>query len=191
MSKRAVRAKRRVKRESAGLTLVEVAIVLSLIGVFLAVFVPTFAREVHSSKLAEAGEELLELQRRAASYFEATHRVDGESRRYCLPDLAGPTPAEVSEDGQSVDFFAEETPGHATWEALGFQPGEIRFRYSFLPEASGCGLEPSDGEPVLTVRAEGDLDGDGRLSRFERGASIDENQVLTPTRVLVVEDRVE
>jgi Tfp pilus assembly protein PilE len=226
-----IRAARRGRASSrAGLTLVEVAILVSLIGVFLAVFVPTFAREVRRSKLAEASEQLLVLERRAASYFEAAHEVSVTApaspppdasqspgttrlhdlrsgalrsrdaissngrprvRRYCLPELAPPAPVEVSEDAQRVDFAAEETPGHATWAALSFQPGETRFRYSFIPEQSGCGLEPSGGAPALTVRAEGDLDGDGRLSRFERRSSIGADHVLVPARELIVEDRVE
>jgi hypothetical protein len=50
--------------------------------------------------------------------------------------------------------------------------------------------EDSHGETVLSVRAEGDLDGDGVLSLFERSATIQHGELaLDP--LLTVRDRVE
>jgi hypothetical protein len=61
-----------------------------------------------------------------------------------------------------------------------------------LSKVSGCGAigQDSHGEVVLSVSAEGDLDGDGVLSRFERTATIAGGE-LTLDPMLVVRDRVE
>jgi hypothetical protein len=91
-----------------------------------------------------------------------------------------------------VDFSSEETPGHATWSDLAFAPDRpVRFRYSLLPLASGCGLGPEHGEPLVVFRAEGDLDGDGDLSTFERAAKASDRRQLVPDGVLRVLHRVE
>jgi hypothetical protein len=96
-----------------------------------------------------------------------------------------------------VDFSAPETPGHATWRSIGFQPETpVRYRYSLFPAAVGCGVSaPEAAEAdapgrILTVRAEGDLDGDGQLSTFERSARAGEG-VLVPDPLLFTHDRVE
>ena len=109
------------------------------------------------------------------------------------PEAAGPAPATPSQEPVEVVFAAPETPGHATWAALEYEPGEtIRYRYTLLPSPAGCGAPTPEGssETILTLRAEGDLDGDGVLSSFERGASAGDGE-LTPHPLLVVTDRIE
>ncbi len=169
--------------------MVEVAIVVSLVGVLLAVFVPTFVRELRTSKLAEASEQLAYLERLTAAYYAASHRVDNRIHRACLPDTAGPAPAVGTEERAEYDFSAEDAPGSPTWKALGFDPGPTRFRYSFLPERSGCGIRQRG--TIVTLRAEGDLDGDGEHSLFERRLGLREDGTLGATGALIVEDRVE
>jgi type II secretory pathway pseudopilin PulG len=181
--------RRRPRSTLEGLTLVEVAIVVSLVGVVLAVFVPTFFREIRTSKIAEASEQLAHLERLAAAYYAESHRVDERNVRSCIPEAAGPAPAEATEALVELDFTAEDAPGSATWTALGFDPGQTRFRYTFLPERTGCGIR--DRGLAVTLRAEGDLDGDGTLSRYERRLSIRADGTLGPTGPLLVEDRVE
>jgi len=91
-----------------------------------------------------------------------------------------------------VDFGADETPGSATWSALGFLPaGPLRFAYAFHPVGAGCGLEVREGETLFTVTADGDLDGDGQRSHFERRATLDATGQVVPLGVLQVRDRVE
>lgn len=177
----------------AGLTLVEVALIVSILGVACAVAVPTFIRSVRTSKVAEATSELQRLQLSAAAYYAAPQPVGDGKRLRCLPLAAGPTPATPSVEPVAVQFAAPETSGAATWSALGFEPeGPVRYRYSFLPALSGCALRSplaSEG-PVLTLRAEGDLDGDGVLSRFER-RSQDQDGELVPDPLLIMRDRIE
>jgi hypothetical protein len=94
-------------------------------------------------------------------------------------------PSEPSTDPAAVDFGAEEIPGGATFRALGFTPEDgVRYRYTFDPAASGCGLGKRAGAELVAFRAEGDLDGDGTLSRFERLAGMAEDGSFVPIGVL-------
>jgi type II secretory pathway pseudopilin PulG len=191
MVRRSHGSRRRLR--TAGLTLVESALLVALVGGLLAIFVPTFFRHIRTSKAAEAGTELQRLHGRAAAYFAATHTLeDGSVGRRCLPTAAGPAPAEPSQDRVQVDFHDPATPGHETWRALGYQPeGPIRYRYTFIPERAECGQAPAGGRTVLLLRAEADLDGDGQLSLYERRATIDADGQLVPVGALYVQDRME
>ncbi len=185
------RARRR-DRTREGLTLVEAAVLVGIVGVVVAVFVPTFAKSLRTSKVAEASELLEQLHIRTAAYYAASHGEGPERRRACLPAAAGPAPAEPSPDPQEHDFQDEAMPGAETWKALGFQPNRpIRYRYSIVPAAEGCGLEAPDNGPLVLFRAEGDLDGDGKRSVFEREASVGEDGTLVPVGILHMLDRVE
>ncbi len=165
-------------------------LVLCIVGIVLAVFVPTFVRRVRINKISEASELLQELSDRASAYY-ATSWADG--KRFCLPQSAGPTPTLPTVDSATVDFAAEEHAGHETWEALGFQPDRpVRYSYSFLPSRHGCGLVGDDEGGSVVFRAEGDLDGDGVRSVFERRATIDgAGAALKPAGTLHIHRRVE
>ncbi len=163
-------------------------------GVLLAICVPAFMRSVRASKVSEAAENLELLYQRSAAYYTATHAQDeGLAQTGCLPTTAGPTPRIPTEQAQEVDFQSEDVLGHDTWRALEFQPTlAVRFSYSFEPSSSGCGLRGSSDTYLLTMRAEGDLDGDGERSVFERRAAVDETQgTLIPFGIYYSRDRVE
>ncbi|MFO0693415.1 MAG: hypothetical protein U0230_07660 [Polyangiales bacterium] len=178
-------------RKNEGLTLIEAAIAASVLGVFLAVFVPTFIREIRTSKISEATDQLSVMHRNTAAYFDRPHVIDGLGRRWCLPDAAGPTPAQPWYDPVETDFGATDVAGHLTWTALGFQPGPIRYRYTFLPETTGCGIRRPPHTPVVTYRAEGDLDEDGVLSTFERTDAVTDEGALVPEGALHIRNRVD
>ena len=177
----------------SGLTLVEVVLLISLLGVVLAVGVPAFVRGLRTSKAAEAPDELQRMFATVAAYYGTPQPTPDGKRVHCLPDPAGPTPEKPSVDPVEVQFTAPEMPGAVTWRALGYSPaGPVRYRYSLLPSKPGCGLAPPNprNPTLLTLRAEGDLDGDGVLSRFERSVALrDGDLVLEP--LLVVQERVE
>lgn len=180
------------RRHLQGMTLLEVCTVICIAGVIVAAFVPTFARHLRTSKLAEAAEVLEEMQRVSAVYFATRHDVDGHSHDHCLPSAAGPAPAATSTSAVDVDFSAAETPGAPTWTALGFHPDRpLRYRYTFAPSRSGCDLAPDGSAPFVVFRAEGDLDGDGSRSTFERNAGVDGDGNLVPRDILFVRNRVE
>jgi hypothetical protein len=170
------------------LSLIEAALLLCLIGIVLAVFVPTFLRRVRTNKISEASELLQEMSDRAAAYY-ATAWDTG--KRFCLPERAGPTPAEPTVDLAEVDFSTDEQAGHTSWESLGFQPARpIRYSYSYTPSHEGCDLIEARELVSASFRAEGDLDGDGVRSTFERRATFDADG-LKPAVTLNVHRRVE
>jgi Tfp pilus assembly protein PilE len=185
--------KRRPRRRLEGLSMVEIAAIVCVVGILLAVFIPTFFRELRTSKTSEAAENLQDLYQRSAAYFVARRDSDdGVTRTACLPPTAGPTPRVPTTEPEAVDFYLPETAGHETWRALGFAPTMgLRFAYTFEPTASGCGLRSPGNTYLLTLRAEGDLDGDGERSVFERRARANDTGELEPSDVLYVRDRVE
>lgn len=168
--------------------MVEAGLVLCIVGIVLAVFVPTFIRRVRINKISEASELLQEVSDRASAYYATTW---ANGRRSCLPEGAGPTPTVPTVDSETVDFAAEEHSGHETWKALGFQPNRpVRYSYSFLPSRHGCDLVDDGEGGSVAFRAEGDLDGDGVRSVFERRATID-GADLKPAGALHVHRRIE
>ncbi len=170
------------------MSLIEAALLLCLMGIVLAVFVPTFLRRVRINKITEASELLREMSDRTAAYYATSWNT---GKRYCLPPSAGPTPAAPTVDSVDVDFFADEQAGHTTWEALGFQPGRpVRYSYSYAPSQDGCDLIGSDDLGWVSFRAEGDLDGDGVRSTFERRATL-QADAMKPADTLRVHQRIE
>lgn len=168
--------------------MVEAALLLSILGAALAVFVPTFLRRLRTNKIAEASELLQEMSTRTAAYYATSW---DEGRVHCLPTAAGPTPAMPSVDPVEVDFSSEEAVGRDTWIALGFQPERpIRYRYQYAPGRAGCDLGMSEPATSITFRAEGDLDGDDVFSTFERRATIDRDG-FAPAEALHIDQRTE
>lgn len=175
-------------RSRPRLNLIEAALLLCLFAVVLAVFVPTFVRRVRTNKINEASLLLQEMSDRAAAYY-ATDWASG--KRHCLPAAAGPTPKTPSVDSVEVDFSAADESGHVSWEALGFQPDHpIRYSYTYTPTRHGCDLLSADASVEISFRAEGDLDGDGVRSTFERRGSL-EADGLRPAAALRVHQRIE
>jgi hypothetical protein len=156
----------------------------------LAVAIPTLARTIRTSKVAEASEQLEILSRAAASYYAVARVDDRHGTVHCLPEAAGPSPSMPSATRVTVDFSA--TAGAATWKALGFAPTTpLRYRYTFLPASAGCGSLPDPRNQALTIRAEGDLDADGVYSTFERRATLSDQGHLLLDPVLHIYDRIE
>jgi len=166
------------------LTLLEAALLVSLLAVVLAIFVPTFVRRLRTNKLDEASEVLEQMSQGARAYYE-------RNQRDCLPSAAGPTPELPSVDPAIVDFADESTAGAETWTALGVQPERpLRFSYEYAPSQSGCGLSSVETSVEVVFRARGDLDGDGVPSTFERRASIDRDG-FHESEALLVHQRIE
>lgn len=184
---------KRRRHRSAGLTLVEAVLLVSLAGIVLAVGVPAFVRGLRTSKSAEAVHELGRIFDAVERYYATPQPTAVGTRIGCLPDAAGPTPAQPSKEPVSVEFGAATSPSAATWRAIGYEPASpLRYRYSLRPLRAGCGTVrgTADGQPLLWLRAEADLDGDGALSRFERTAS-EHDGTLVLDEPLIVHDRVE
>lgn len=152
-----------------GVTLLELALALSLTGVLIAVFVPTFVRKLEASKLSEATRLLETMHRAAASHYSREQRVGAQWLRRCLPESAGPYPEAPSSEPRPVDFQADER-GRATWKALGMSAASLRYSYEVSVPLPGCMTRPANSA-AITFRAHGDLDGDGMQSLLERQAA--------------------
>jgi type II secretory pathway pseudopilin PulG len=186
-----VPAPARPRRSTSGLTLVEITLIISLISILLAAALPAFVRALRTSKIGEASRELARMQAQVIAYYAATHETSAGPQRNCLPDAAGPAPATPSPQPVAITLADPATPGHATWRALGLEPeSAIRYRYSFVPDASGCELARRSPPPTVRLRAEGDLDSDGTLSLFERTLRITDGE-LAPDPLLFAQDRTE
>lgn len=187
------RGRRTARARALGLSLVETTALISLSGVLLAAFTPTFLRHVRLSKLAEATEQLEMLHQRAAAYYETTRSLPAGTVHGCLPESAGPFPSEPSPDPMFADFAATDTPGRDTWLALGLEePAHLRYAYSIATSEPGCEPRQLGGKPAIVFRAEGDLDGDGQRSLIERSAVFSpDRQRLVASPILRIEKRIE
>ena len=166
----------------------ETAIVVCVVGSVLAIFVPTFLDHLRTSKVEEPPLLLEELFERTKSYYES--RQNGE--RWCLPAQAGPSPSETAEEPTAHDFAAAGSPGRETFEAIGFETERpIRYRYELIPRRAACGVDLEPGHILFTVRATGDLDGDGVQSSYERRATVDEDGRVIPSGILYIDHPIE
>lgn len=171
----------------------QVALFVFVVGSALSAFLPTFVRQLRLSKASEAAEHLALMHQRTAAYFATEHKIEGGSRRHCLPGPAGPTPSTPQVEPVAVAFDASPSGDGRVWAALGFAPSHpVRFSYTFEPTLHGCDLRSAPDTYLVTFRAQGDLDGDGERSMFERRATVNaETNELEPIGILYVRDRVE
>ncbi len=148
--------KRRRRTRSRGLTAVEAAILFAITGSLLAVFVPTFAREVRASRFVEPVSGLNQIGTSALAL------AAGKPAKDAFPSSAPVTPALPPRGTREAD-----PPGawdHPTWLALGFRaaPEGVPHAFSF-----GFDVRSEATHATFIAHAHGDLDGDGVRSTFE------------------------
>lgn len=140
------------------LTPVEAALAFAIGGSVLAVFVPTFVKNLHASRLSEPLDGLSRISVRSAQLAELSPQAQA------YPESAPLTPAVVPRGDTITDL-----PGtwqHPTWRLLGFS-FETPHAFSFAYESKNAADESS-----YTATAHGDLDGDGVLSSFSITGSV-------------------
>lgn len=133
--------KRKERRRRTGFTLVELATVISVLGVVSTVTLTSYSGFRRQAWTSEAVANVYAI----ASLEKG--RVGG-------PIVCPPFPAEVP---SASTLLWQSSAG---FDQLGFSPGtETRFQYEVLVGDPGSGR--------FLVRARGDLDGDGETSLFE------------------------
>lgn len=135
-------------------TPVELALGFALAGSVFAVAVPTFAREIHLSRLVEPEDGLARLGADAMAYADARGR---------LPDSAPLTPPAPPRGKKDVD--PPGTWSTPAWAAVDFRPVPEGTPHAFAFEMASTGAH-------FVARSRGDLDGDGVLSLFEIRAEV-------------------
>jgi type II secretory pathway pseudopilin PulG len=144
------------RRCERGMTAVEAAVAIAIVGSVLAVGAPAFVRELHASRLTEAVSGLERLG--AASVASAAGRATVEA----LPPSAPLTPAVVPRGVLVVD-----PPG--TWDAPAWKALDFRATPEGTPHAFAFSFDSSLGSSrsEFVARAHGDLNGNGVTSTFE------------------------
>lgn len=140
------------------LTPIEVAAGFAVVGSLLAVMTPAFIKNLHASSMTEALEGLEQISARATALAEAA------PQHAAYPPSAPLTPANVPRASLALDPPGTWT--HPSWRLLAFEITR--------PHAYSFQFDSSNGEQRSTFVAEarGDLDGDGVLSTFRTGGSV-------------------
>lgn len=153
--------KTRLKRNALfGFTLLELMAVVTIIGILAAVAVPSLLKYLKKSKSVEATSNLRKIYDGEISYYQSEYTLS--SGVLASKQFVGysPLPVSVGINKQSADFTGNG------WDAIKFIPdGPVLYSYSV--DESGV-----NESAMFTARAEGDVDGDGTRSSFERVCKI-------------------
>lgn len=152
---------------------------VQLIGTLSAVSIFATRQYISQSKLVEARSTVGAISRDLASYMESEDSKGKRPTRF--PPSAPPTPAKVP---SGVKYQPDgSTWSHPTWRAIRFEMSTPSY-YSYEIITS------KDGR-AATVRAHGDLDGDGKLSTIERTLTLGKDGTVVMAPKLVLQDELE
>jgi hypothetical protein len=163
----------RARRKERGVTAVEAAIAVAVLGSLCAVAVPACGRELHASHFAEPIDGLARVS--AASVAHA----QGHAAADAFPSPAPLTPAVAPRGAREVDPAG--VWDHPTWRAL-----EFRASPENVPHAFAFAFDSSPG--AFVAHAHGDLDGDGVTSTFEVRGTADESGARVLPGMYVAEE---
>ncbi len=139
-----------------GLTAVEVAIGIAIVGSLTAIAIPACVGELHASKFAEPVDGLARIGKSAVAHASASEHVS--LSLLAFPQTTPLTPDKAPRGKMEVDPAG--TWDHPTWRALDF-----RATPDGVPHAFAFQIDSKPEE--MSAQAHGDLDGDGVTSTFE------------------------
>ncbi len=154
---------------------------LAMLGVLSAVATNGMRRYLMSAKTAEAKNTVGAIARATVAYIEReTIDARGKMAPHLCPPNAAPVPKEVPKGNK---YASAPQDWNATWADLRFamsDPQYYRYRVDTAPNRKKC-----------TVVAEGDLDGNGKLSKFSLTIELDKNGVPTIAPELAIQNELE
>jgi prepilin-type N-terminal cleavage/methylation domain-containing protein len=157
-------------KSAAGLTLIELMIVVAIIGALAGVAIPVFSRYLRRAKTGEVYISLSRIVTGAKTYFTVEHTDSNgllKPRQFPLPEVYTPTVTCCSRPGNKCDGGLGAWTSE-TWQALHFAiENDHYYRYSF--DSSGINMGA-----VFTARAEGNLDCDSVTAHFRTTCSVDD-----------------
>jgi prepilin-type N-terminal cleavage/methylation domain-containing protein len=147
-----------------GFTLIELLVTIAIMGLLAAVAVPAYVVNMRRAQSSEALFNIRKMYDGAVAYYLADHAdAGGAPLPHAFPPTDGPTPAQIPRGTKVlVPAASWETPG---WTAMGFYIRDYQ-RYSYSFTSTG-----SDAAAVATFIAQGDLNGNGVPSTFQRSAA--------------------
>jgi type IV pilus assembly protein PilA len=186
-----IRSIRNNIRKNRGFTLVELMIVVAIVGILAALAIYGVSKYMKSAKTAEARNSLGQLTKDASAAFNrekmASAVLAGGAATAVSNTLCGTAAAKVPAlaakiKGSKYQSLATEwEAGDAStgWQCLKFSMSEPQyFQYGYTATPS-----PSTGATgnKFAATAEGDLDADGVLSKFQMDGIIrDQTVVVSP-----------
>ena len=154
--------KRSIKRVLAGFTLVELMIVVVILGILAAVAIPAFTRYIKKSKTTEASRNIASIYTAETTYYAQSGERADSTGGLPAPQFLG-TAASNSAAPSASRRTANWT---GNWTALGFATDTpVYFNYIVTAAGTAAGA-------TATITANGDLDGNGIQSTFQRNLSI-------------------
>ncbi|MFH1018176.1 MAG: prepilin-type N-terminal cleavage/methylation domain-containing protein [Pseudomonadota bacterium] len=150
------------KRGVKGFTLIELMIVVAIIGILAAVAIPAFMRYIKKTKTTEAAINVRKIYDGEIAYFDEDHVLQNGTILTKQFVSIGPNPTTaLSIQKQTANW---ETDG---WIALKFgTDSPVLYRYQAIGTGTGTASN-------FTAQAQGDIDGDGTTSLFQRIGSVD------------------